>query len=192
MLKTKSMWVIAFLVSVCGYYWYFINYISSNTISVNVQNLKNSVDITVFDLNIKEYNSNGELVNFLDTPRVEHIPNNNIHILSNPHIVIKEDDKAPWEIKSKKAKALGGGNQITFSKDVVICQKPYKGQDEILLFTDEITYFPETKYAFTNKDVKLLQNHNIVQATGLKAYIAENRIQLLSNASGHYEQHKTG
>ena len=160
----------------------------NNQIEIDREKLKNAVDLTVTNINFKEFNQKGELANYLETPLVEHVPKNNTHLLTKPHIIVKEEDKAPWDINAQYAKAVKGGQKITFSNDVTIAQKKDIKNGNILLRTEEITYFPNKKYAITKKDVKLQQDESIVEATGLKAFLAENRIQFLSKTHGHYEQ----
>ena len=172
---------------VCSF-WYYMSNSSANRLAIDKEKLKNSVDITVTDISFKGFNQKGELANYLETPLVEHVPKNNTHLLTKPHIIVKEEDEAPWDINAKYAKAVKGGHKITFSKDVTIAQKKDIKNGNILLRTEEITYFPNKKYAITKKDVKLQQDESIVEATGLKAFLAENRIQFLSKARGHYEQ----
>lgn len=172
---------------VCSF-WYYMSNSNANRFVIDKEKLINSVDITVTNISFKEFNQKGELANYLETPLAEHVPKDNTHFLTNPHIIVKEEDKAPWDINAKHAKAIKGGEEITFSKDVKIAQKKDINNGDILLRTEEITYFPNKKYAITKKDVKLQQDQSIVEATGLKAFLAENRIQFLSKAHGHYEQ----
>ncbi len=177
------------IVTIClCFFWYHMSYISNDKISIDKELLKKSIDVTITDISVKEFDKNGQLINFLETPKIEHIPKNNTHILTNPYIIVQEENKEPWYINAKLAKATNGGTKITFSDDVKIMQKKPVGTGDFLLSTEEITYFPGKKYAITTKNVKLQQNNSIVEATGLKAFLAESRIQFLKNARGHYEQ----
>lgn len=187
--KTKLInWGCIIITAFVCSFWYYMSKTNSIGFNIDKEKLKNSVDATINDISFKEFNHKGELANFLETPMIEHIPKNNTHFLTKPHIIVREEDKDPWDINAKSAKAIKGGKKITFSNDVSIAQKKDVGKGDILLLTEEITYFPNKKYATTKKDVKLRQDNSIVEATGLKAFLAESRIKFMSNARGHYEQ----
>lgn len=169
-------------------FWYHMSNTKNDSIIIDKESLKNSIDITIHNVNIKEFNKEGKLANFLESQEINHIPQHDTHILTKPHIIVQEGNEQPWVINSNIAKATHGGTKVTFSDDVKIIQKQPPNVGNIQLFTDKITYFPNKKYAVTKNEVKLQQNNSIVEATGLKAYIAENRIKFLKNARGRYEQ----
>lgn len=169
-------------------FWFYMSNTKTEDFIIDKNILKNSIDITINNLNLKEFNKLGKLANYIESQEINHIPKNDTHILTNPHIIVKEGEQQPWDINAKIAKATNGGKKVTFSKDVKIIQLQPQNTGNIMLYTDKITYFPNKKYAITKNDVKLQQNNSIVEATGLKAYLTESRIQFLKNARGHYEQ----
>lgn len=162
--------------------------VSNEILNLDKEALKKTVDMTIKDISIKEFNKNGELTNFIESQEINHIPQNDTHILTGPHIIVQEGNQEPWDINAKTARAIHGGEKVTFSNDVKIVQKKPANVGDIKLYTDKITYFPNKKYAITKNDVKLQQNNSIVEATGLKAFLTESRIQFLKNARGRYEQ----
>lgn len=189
MRKTRLInWVCIIITGFIFSFWYYISSTGNNDFTIDKEKLKKSVDATINDISFKEFNHKGELTNFLETPMIEHIPQQNTHLLTRPHIVVREENKEPWDISAQYAKAVKGGKKIIFSNDVSIAQQKEVGKGNILLSTEEITYFPNKKYAITRKNVKLQQNNSIVKATGLEAFLAENRIKFLSNTRGHYEK----
>jgi lipopolysaccharide export system protein LptC len=186
-IKLASL-TLTFLIGIACSSWYFVNSLRNIKVTFNDKSLLSSIDATVTDLTVQQYDSDGVMINFLETPSMRHIPENNTHLLTTPHIIVHEKDKAPWEINALEAVALHGGEEVTFKRDVVLLQREHENTDATTLFTEEITYFPNTKIAVTQKDVRFQQANNSVRATGIKAYLAEGRVQLLSNARGHYEQ----
>ncbi|MDF1758855.1 MAG: LPS export ABC transporter periplasmic protein LptC [Legionellaceae bacterium] len=186
-IKFTGWLVTLFAVMACST-WYYIDSFSNIKISFDGADLRKSIDATITDLSVKEFDANGVMINFLETPLIRHVPENNTHYLTKPHLIINQEDKAPWEINSLEAVAMRGGKEVKFSDDVVIVQKEYGNSEEVSVYTDEITYFPGEKYALTQKNVKLLQGGSFIMATGIKAYLDESRVQLLSNARAHYEK----
>ena len=177
---------IVIIISMTVSSWYFLHVMPANNIAADTHLLSTMIDGMVTELSVQQFNSDGKLVNYLQTPIMQHIPNQNTNILQNPHIIVQHDDKAPWEINAKQAISIHGGDQITFSHQVIVHQKELKQSNPMTLLTEEIIYFPQKKLATTTKDVTMKQANNQVQATGMNAYLDENRVQLLSHARGHY------
>ncbi|RUR16894.1 LPS export ABC transporter periplasmic protein LptC [Legionella sp. km535] len=168
--------------------WYFTN--SKKLISLDNDILSNTIDTTITQLTVSQFNSEGVLINLLTTPLMEHIPKDDIHLLRTPHIIIHQDDQPAWEINSKRAKSFEGGKRITFIEQVVVHQNPGDKTQESTLKTEEVTYYPKEKKATTDLFVTFEQPGNIIQSTGMNAYLDEKRVELLHQARGRYEPAK--
>jgi len=181
----QSLLMLFTLILLAGSGWYFSNF---NKLAVTLDNetLTSTVDTTVFHLTVKQFNKEGALINLLTTPLMEHIPKNNIHLLQTPQITIKQENQPAWEIKSLKAKSYEGGQRITFIKDVIVHQNPGDKTQESTLKTEEVTYYPKEKKATTNLFVTFEQPGNIIESTGMNAYLDEKRVELLHKARGSY------
>ncbi len=187
--KTKTInWLCVIITIFLCVFWYHMSDTSQDNQSIDKEALKKSIDMTINNISVKEFNKNGKLTNFIESQEINHIQQNDTHILFNPHIIVQEGEQQPWDINAKVAKAIHGGKKVTFTDEVKIIQKQPTNVGNIQLYTDKITYFPNKKYAITKNNVKLQQNNSIVEATGLKAFLAESRIQFLKNARGRYEQ----
>jgi lipopolysaccharide export system protein LptC len=183
-----SYWFVTLLISLAGLVLYFFT--SMNTIKASNfdKSLLKNIDSMATNIQVKQFNGKGNVVTFLETPKAEHVPGKNIHLLTTPHIIVTEENKEPWEITAKNATAIRDGSKITFLKNVVIKQQNIDNTDSIYLKTDKITYFPHTKFATTENKITIKQAFSNATAIGMNAYLAENRIQLLNSTTGHYEQ----
>ncbi len=170
--------------------WYYKQLKPS--IRLDNETLATSIDSTISTLTIKQFNEQGELAHLLTTPLMKHIPKDNIHLLKTPHIVVKEENQAAWEINSNKAKSYYGGERIVFIKKVVVHQNPNKNNPESTLKTEEVTYFPKEKRATTDQFVTFEQPGNIIESTGMNAYLEEKRVELLHGAKGSYAPNQKG
>lgn len=180
----QAAWLFIALLSLGCSGWY---YASSKPIRhLDDQTLSKTADMVINNLTVQQFDTDGRLVNYLKTPLMHHIPLNNTHWLKTPHIVIAQPDQPAWEISAQQAIALHGGQQITFNKNVVIHQKNDEHTQESTLKTEEMTYFPKDKLATTLLDVTYERPGNIVQSTGMKAYLAEKRVLLLGQARSTY------
>jgi len=181
----QAAWLFLTLIALACSGWYFAS--EPPVIKLDTKTLSKTTDATVSHLTVRQYNAEGQLANSIQTPLMQHIPLNNTHVFQSPHIIIAQQDQPAWEINAQQATSLRGGEEITFIKDVVIHQAKNERTQESTLKTEEITYFPKDKFASTQKDVTFEQPGNIVHATGMKAYLAQKRVQLLGRARGTYE-----
>ncbi len=164
--------------------WYLAS--EKPIVRLDEKSLSTSTDAVIKQLTVQQFDATGQRVHFLQTALLRHIPYNNTHELSAPHIYVAQND-SNWEIHAKQAVALYGGQQITFKKHVRIHQKKDAHHEASLLKTEEITYYPKEKLAITEKNILFKQAGNFIQSKGMKAYLAENRVKLLGNARGMYE-----
>jgi len=180
----QAFWLVLTLIVVVYSGWYFTH--ANRITRLDSETLSTTIDLTVSDLAVKQFNAEGILINLLTTPLMQHIPKDDIHLLKTPHIVINQLNQPSWEINSIKAKSFHGGDKIIFIKHVVVHQNPGAKTQESTLKTEEVTYFPKEKKATTDLFVTFEQPGNIVQSTGMNAYLNEERVELLHQARGSY------
>jgi lipopolysaccharide export system protein LptC len=186
----QTIWLFFAAFLLIGSGWYYKQLKPS--IRLDNETLSTTIDSTVSKLTVRQFNEKGELVNLLTTPLMEHIPKDNVHLLQTPHIIIKEPDQPAWEINSLTAKSYEGGEQITFINKVVVHQNADKKTQESTFKTEKITYFPKEKRATTDLFVTFEQPGNIVESTGMNAYLEEKRVELLHGAKGSYAPSQKG
>lgn len=148
--------------------------------------LSSTVDMTVSQLRVRQFNAQGILTNQLTAPLMEHIPKENMHIFQTPHIIITQDEQPSWEINAQIAKSFQGGERIMFMNDVIVHQNEGKKTQPSTLKTEEITYYPQEKRASTNLFVTFEQPGNKIESMGMNAYLDEKRVELLHQARGSY------
>ena len=180
----QAGWLFVVLISLACMGWYFAS--STPVVKLDDQTLATTTDTVITNLSVHQYDVDGKLINFLQTPLISHVPLNNTHWLKEPHIIVNQKDAPAWDIRSHEATSVQGFGQITFSNDVVIQQKNDDQTVGSTIKTEEITYFPKDKLATTEAEVTYEQPGNIVHSKGMKAYLAEKRVQLLSSARGSY------
>ncbi len=180
----QAAWLFIALLALAFSGWYFAS--STAVIKLDKLTLSTSPDTIIKQLTVQQFDTHGKLSHYLKTPLLHHIPLDNTHQLTTPHIIIYQPNQPAWEISAKTATALYGGEQITFNNHVIVHQKQNKNRQESTFQTEELTYFPKTELATTPKEITFEQAGNVVHSTGMKAYLAQNHIQLLNNASGTY------
>jgi len=164
--------------------WYYSQ--SSSAMHWDRDALANSVESTVYQLKVRQFNAEGTLANLLTTPVMQHVQNGDVYMLQSPHILVSQEEQPPWDIHSKNAKSFEGGKRITFTGNVVVHQKQGDKTQESTLKTEEVTYFPKEKKASSDLLVTYEQPGNIIQSKGMNAYLDEKRVELLHQARGSY------
>lgn len=180
----QAAWLFIALICMACSSWYFAS--SSVVIKLDAHTLSTTTDMIVNHLTVHQFDTEGRLANYIQTPLMHHIAENNTHWLKTPHIIVSQQNQPAWEIHAQQATALYGGQQITFNQNVVIHQGKDKNTQESTLTTETITYFPKDKLAKTPLDITYERAGNIVQAKGMEAYLSEKRVKLLSQARGTY------
>lgn len=180
----QAAWIFCLLLSLACSALYFAS--STSILRLDDKTLSLAADTFINNLTVRRFDLAGKLVNYLHTPEMQHIPENNTHFFKTPSLALSQDNDPPWEISAQSAKAIKGGEQITFIHDVVVHQANGKHTQESTMKTEELSYFPKDKLASTDLAVSFEQPGNIVHSTGMKAYLADKRIQL-SQARATFE-----
>jgi len=186
---TQALWLFVFLITLSCSGWYFAR--TTNLQKLDEHTLKRTADIIVEHLSVQQFDTEGQQVHFFTASLMRHTSLNETHWFKDPYIIVAQKDQPDCEISAKQALSLNKGEQITFNKEVIIHQDKDAHHDESTLKTDSITYFPKDKIATTLDNVRYETAGNIVQSKGMKAYLAEKRVRLLSEARGIYEPPKS-
>lgn len=164
--------------------WYFRH--GKTVVRLDKETLSTTVDTTITDLTVRQFDAKGKLIHVLKTPLLEHVPKGDLNYLDKPYILIAQDNQPAWQISSLKALAEKGGKRITFTKQVLVHQPADEKTLESTLKTEKVTYYPNEKKATTDALVTFEQPGNFVQSTGMNAYLDEKRVELLHRARGSY------
>lgn len=181
----QAFWLSCMLVILVCSGWYFTK--ETSNFKLDGKNLSQSADIIISNLTLRRFDETGKLINCLQSPKIQHIPENDTHLIELPHLTFVQANQPAWEIRAKQATAIHGGEQITLSHEVIVHQNQTPHSQESLMKTEELIYFPKDQLAMTEQAVSFEQPGTIVHAQGMKAYFADKRIQLLSKARATYE-----
>ncbi|CEK11128.1 LPS export ABC transporter periplasmic protein LptC [Legionella hackeliae] len=181
----QATWLFCALIALACSGWYFAS--STAIVKLDDKTLSQSADVIVTNLTVRRFDEEGKLINYLHTPQMQHIPADNTNLLKTPQIIITQPGQPAWQINSDHAKAIHGGEKITFIRNVIVHQNKGEHSQESTMKTEELTYFPKEKLATTDLAVSFEQPGSTVHSQGMKAYLADKRVQLLSRAHATYE-----
>lgn len=91
----------------------------------------------------------------------------------------------PWDLLANKGHILPDRNIIRLTGDVIALTRG-EIRPSVRISTELLELDTDTYIASTDKDVAIDYTNNQVFATGLRAYLKEDRLQLISNVNGVY------
>ncbi|MAZ89676.1 MAG: LPS export ABC transporter periplasmic protein LptC [Cellvibrionaceae bacterium] len=106
--------------------------------------------------------------------------------LKQPQLTLHSDSAPPWKITADSGKAKKNGTIIHLWGNVHIWQKDTQGKISELK-TPYLIVKPEQQYAETSKPVMIDSLGNKTEAVGMKAFLKQDKILLLSNVRGIHE-----
>lgn len=180
----QAVWLSSALIALACSGYYFA--IPTTTVRLDAQTLSTTPDAIITDLNVRQFDAQGQLSNHMYAKEMRHIPQGNTHLFKKPHIIVAQAKQANWDIRAAQARAINGGEQITFLQRVIVHQAPDSHNPESTLSTEELTYFPKQKLATSEAAILFKRPGSVVHSQGMKAYLNDNHVQL-SNAHATFE-----
>ncbi|MDU8500852.1 LPS export ABC transporter periplasmic protein LptC [Pseudomonas syringae] len=150
-----------------------------------------TVDDTVIDYyainaHSVQYLPDGTLQYDMTSDKVEHVKATDVTLLTTPDLHMYRGGEFPWHVQSKKGEVSSGGDQVELI-DSVRVERTDEKQRTTIITTSRMTVFPQKQYAQTEQDVRIDGAGGVTTAKGMKAYLKDSRMDLLSNVRGQYE-----
>ena len=144
--------------------------------------LKN-FNATIMDKKGKpHYKLKGELL--------EHYPDDDSIDITQPKLELFRLKLPPWTLDATQARILNKGNLIHLNGKVKMKRTASKYETEIQLHTSNLTIKTDLDYAETNDAVDIKTEDHHLKATGMRVYLADGRLELLSDVKGLYNVKK--
>lgn len=143
-------------------------------------------DIYAENVVLKIFDRSGQLIKHIETPFITYDLKSKQANFTYPKLTLYKEHEMPWIITSDQGQAVNEFKTITLNEHVHLHQPQGPHTKHTVITTDQMTYEPSQNFAYTNKPVQFKQQGRTVQAVGLKAYLNEERVELLSKAKGYY------
>jgi lipopolysaccharide export system protein LptC len=118
--------------------------------------------------------------------KVEHMKVSQITYVTTPDVYMYRGTEFPWHIQSVRAEVNPDGTQVELIENVRVARTDEKKRTTIIT-GPRMTVFPQKQYAQTEQNVRIEAAGSVTTATGMKAYLNDSRMNLLSNVRGQYE-----
>lgn len=146
----------------------------------------NAIDFYATNTYTVQYQADGKLHYELTADKVEHIKASDITLMTSPNMNLFRGTELPWKIRSERGEVSPGGTEVELIERVRVDRTDAKGRPTVLT-TSRLTVFPEKEYAQTQQAVRIVAANGVTTAQGMKAYMNDGRMLLLSNVRGQHE-----
>ena len=107
--------------------------------------------------------------------------------LEQPELLFfRGENPTPWLLKANQGLVTEKGDRVDLHADVLLQQQP-DGQPQRQLTTSALTLYPRRDYAETDQSVRIEAARSVTTAEGMKLFLNDGRLQLLSTVRGQYE-----
>ncbi len=144
-----------------------------------------AIDFYVVNPRTQQFQTDGQLDYSLKADKLEHIKTSDITLLDKPDLLLYRNNEQPWHVQSLLGEVSPKGEQVELIDNVRIERPDAQGRPT-LLTTSRLSVFPDKEYAQTQQAVRIEAANGVTTAKGMKAYLNEGRMLLLSNVRGQH------
>ncbi|NWA07735.1 LPS export ABC transporter periplasmic protein LptC [Pseudomonas gingeri] len=144
------------------------------------------VDYYAINAHSVQYMPDGKVQYDMTGDKVEHLKVSDVTLVTKPDLQLYRGTAFPWHVQSERAEVNPDGTQVELIDSVRIARTDDK-QRNIVITSSRMTVFPQKQYAQTEQAVRIDGPNGVTTGTGMKAYLEESRMHLLSNVRGQYE-----
>lgn len=137
-------------------------------------------DLTMEEFDVTTMGKDGSPLHRLSAAYMAHYADTETKELTHPHLVVFRERAEPWHIVSERGWVSADNDVLMLLGKVDIWRNKPDGKREIHIETEDLRVLPNDEYAETALPVKLSTPESLTSGTGMRAYLGESRVQLLS------------
>ena len=146
----------------------------------------NAIDFYVVGASTQQFQADGKLHYEMTASKLEHLKASDITLVDKPDLQLYRGTQYPWHVRSDKGEVSPEGKEVELIDNVRIARTDAKGRPTVIT-SSRITVFPDEEYAQTKQAVRIEAANGVTTAKGMKAYMNDGKINLLSNVRGQHE-----
>lgn len=147
---------------------------------------ESAIDYYAINAHSVQYLPDGKMQYDMTADKVEHVQTSQVTLLTKPDMQLYRGTVYPWHVTSDRGEVNPDGSQVELIDSVRIARTDQKSR-ATLITSSRMTVFPQKQYAQTDQDVRIDGAGGVSTAKGMKAYLNDSKINLLSNVRGQYE-----
>jgi len=131
----------------------------------------------------------GRPVRVVRATQMLHFPDTQTRELEEPYITMYHAVRTPWHVKSERGWVSAAGDVILLLGKVHAWRKTESGAPLVDLYTTDLRVLPDTSYGESDSPAIIVTNGQQSDGVGVRAYMTESRIELLSRVKSHVTSH---
>jgi len=147
---------------------------------------ESAIDYYAVNARSVQFTPEGKLQYEMTADKVEHMKASDVTLVTTPDLHLYRGNQFPWHVQSKRAEVNPDGTEVELIDAVRVARTDERKRDTIIT-TTRMTVFPQKEYAQTEQAVRIDGAGGTTTGKGMKAYLKEGRMDLLSNVRGQYE-----
>lgn len=177
----QSRWKIAIVLILLasGSAWLLDKMVGGNTITK--QETEHYPDYYMNNFTTTTMEQDGTLKNKIYADHMAHYPDDDTTELDNPKLEVFRKEGLPVMITSDKGWVTSDNEVILLTGNVTLWQNANDGSRAMEIVTKDVKVLTKQDYAETDQPATFTGNRTIINATGVRAYFNESRIELLNN-----------
>jgi lipopolysaccharide export system protein LptC len=129
----------------------------------------------------------GRPVRRVEAEYMAHFPDTDTHEFQRPYMVMYREQGEPWHVRSERGWLSASGDVMLLLGKVHIWRNNMSGVKELDIKTEDLRVLPERDYGETDKPVLITTPTSQTRGIGMRAHLAESRLELLNNVHTRYE-----
>ena len=137
-------------------------------------------DLTMEEFEVTTMGADGSPQRRLSAAYMAHFTDTETKELTHPHLVVYREQAEPWHVASERGWVSADNDVLMLLGKVNIWRNTPGGKREIHIETEDLRVLPREEYAETELPVSISTAESHTRGTGMRAYLGESRVQLLS------------
>lgn len=108
--------------------------------------------------------------------------------LEQPHLVVYQKNRPPWHVESERGWVSASDDVMLLLGQVHVWRDNALGVRELEILTQDLRVLPNTQYGETDKRVIIRTPSSETTSIGMRAYLEQRRLELLSRVHTVYAQ----
>ena len=149
-------------------------------------------DAILKNISARTYRLDGSLQSRFEATQLTHFSTKNHSLFNQPDVWLYQNNQSPWHIRANEGAAWGGAKLIELKNKVRLTQAPSQSKPGNQIKTTQLNYLLHYQFAYTLAPIDFSQTGLAVNAIGMRAYLKQDRVQLLSKAKAVYINQNKG
>lgn len=139
-----------------------------------------AADVTMEEFEVTTMGEDGRPLRRLSAAYMAYFSDTDTKELTHPHLIAYREETEPWHVASERGWVSADNDVLMLLGKVNIWRNTPDGKREIHIETEDLRVLPGEEYAETELPVSISTPESLTRGTGMRAYLGESRVQLLS------------